>query len=74
MSLAPGVAVPCTGFNPLPLVHHAVLPAREVCLCRRQDRRHRLSAADPADGAVLAGRGCDGSWKSRRCAARHSRR
>ena len=56
MSLAPSVAVPRAGFNPLPLYIGAVLPALELCLRRRQDRRHGLPAADPAHGAVLAGR------------------
>ena len=52
----PSVAVPRAGFNPLPALYRPVLPALELCLRRRQDRRHRLPAADPAHGAVFAGR------------------
>ena len=55
MSLAPSIAVPRAGFNPLPLYIGAVLPALELCLRRRQDRRHRLPAADPAHRALFAG-------------------
>ena len=44
--------MPRTRFNPLPLFITAVLPALELRLRRRQDRRHRLSAADPARRAL----------------------
>ena len=65
MSLAPSVAVPRSRFNPLPLLCRPVLPDLELRLRRRQDRRHRLPAADPARRAFPAGRHY--IWAYRRC-------
>ena len=55
MSLAPSIAVPRAALQSAAALYRPVLPALELCLRRRQDRRHRLPAADPAHGAIFAG-------------------